>query len=361
MTIPEILQPETFAAAQQAQLESEIQVYPARAWYPSGVGHPCDRHLVWRWTRWDKGKPHEATLQSIFEEGRLHQPSVYKRLRKMGFDFVQESDRPRQWKIGNGAVISGRIDGKLTGYQGSKFVPALIMEIKSSAGHTWDALNTIEDVKRHASYYVRGYADQGNLYCLLEEVPAGVLIFKNKSTGLLKPIFYELDYESAERMLKRIERLQQAVQEQTDPPPISYEETVCGDCPFGALCYPPRAFGEGASMIEDPAFETLLEQREMRARQLAEMDGAQKEFSRLDGQVKAYLKRQGIAQAIAGEFEIEGKQREIKSYTVPARTDTLYTIRLIEFHALGPNAGSRKLTQKAQPPDASAGRVPEGA
>ena len=131
-------------------------------------------------------------------------------------------------------------------------------------------------MRRHATYYVRGYADQGTLYCLLEEVPAGVLIFKNKSTGLLKPIFYELDYESAERMLKRIERLQAfinfsasrgatlssrpdvvsatATELMVDPSPISYEEAVCGDCPFGALCYPPRAFGEGASIIEDPAF-----------------------------------------------------------------------------------------------------------
>jgi len=119
--VPEALTPAGFATVLQETLQKQIQMYPQRAWYPSNAAHPCDRFLVWRWTRWTEQTPHGWVLQSIFSEGNLHAPSIYRRLEEMGFQVIRESDRPTQWKVGNKAVISGRVDGRVTGFRGQKF------------------------------------------------------------------------------------------------------------------------------------------------------------------------------------------------------------------------------------------------
>ncbi len=317
------LTPEGFAAVLREQLEGEIQVYPARAWYPSSIGHPCDRFLVWNFTKWQEKARHGWVLQSIFDEGHLHQPAMYRRLEQMGFDIVRESDRPTQYTLRNGARISGRLDGKLRGFRGQRYQPLRVLEIKSASPHTWERLDSIEDIRQAPEHYIRNYADQGFIYSLLEDLPAGAIVLKNKLTGVPKVIPYEIDYARAGELLERVERLQPMVDRKEDPPPIPYDDRICGDCPFEKLCYPPKSYGDGVVVIEDAGLVEMLDERE-------QFKGARDRYEAADKAVKAKLKREGVRDAIAGPWHIEAKDRNVKGYTVEPRVDTVFSIERLE-------------------------------
>jgi hypothetical protein len=318
--------PDGFAQLLKRQLEEEITVYPARAWYPSSIGHPCDRYLVFNFTRWQDKKRHDYVLQAIFGEGNLHQPAIYQRLERMGFEIVRESDRPTQYKPAPGVVISGRPDGRVLGWRdpktgsGGRYAMPRILEIKTTQSYQFDRLNTIDDILGADQHYIRGYADQGYTYSFLENLPQGLIALKNKATGMLKVIPYELDFDRAEWLLQRVERLQPMVDKVIDPPPMPYDKDVCGRCAFLHLCYPPKDFGAGAQVLEDSQLVEDLAKREV-------LQPTKKEFEDVDKAIKAKLKQLGLktgATVMCGPFIIEVSERAVKSYTTKDRVDTLF-------------------------------------
>jgi hypothetical protein len=304
-------------------LESEIKIWPMRSFYPSVLGHPCDRHIVWRANRHDEQARYSVELQSIFDHGRDHQPLVYRRLEQLGFEVVRESDRPQQYRPSGpqGPVISGRPDGRVIGFRGTRYKPPYVLEAKSMSGYAFDGVATVDDLRHSPSHWTRSYYAQGQLYCFLEDVPHGIFVLISKQTGMLKLLPYELDYAYAEALLQRVERLGPMIVQGVDPEPIPYDSGVCGGCGFRGLCYPPRNFGEGASVLEDPALIEQLERRDA-------LQAGAKEYDKLDGAVKARLKDEGIKFALAGPFVIEGKQieKKIKAVEAHTRPETHYTI-----------------------------------
>lgn len=320
VTAADALTAEGFDRALRIVLDREVSIFPARSWYPSSLGHPCDRFLVWSWTRWQDKARHDAVLQSIFDEGREHQPLIYKRLEQMGFEIIREQDRPTQYKLAGGAVLSGRPDGRIASFKGVKYRPTPILEAKTMSSFQWDKTHTVEDLKGSPYPWTRSYYAQGQLYCFLENTPSGLFVLKNKTTGMLKCIPYELDLGFTESLLTRVERhLAPMVAQGIDPDPIPFEASVCGGCAFEGRCYPPRDFGPGTQILEDPA---LVEQLEARER----LKPAADEYGELDRTVKALLKRNGIKVAVAGPFQIALTERDVKAYTVPARTDLVFSI-----------------------------------
>lgn len=295
-----ILTAEGFEHRQRDVLEHDIKIFPARAFYPSSLGHPCDRFIVWNFTRWDKKAKHDAVLQSIFSEGRFHQPDIYARLEAMGFELVRESDRPVQYQVA-GAVISGRPDGRVIGFRGIRYKPPLVLEAKSMSDYQWQKTDTVEDLRESESPWTRSYFAQGQLYCFNDNLPRGVFILKNKATGMLKLIPFELDYEYAEALLQRVERLQPMIAAKVDPDPIPFTRSVCGGCGFANQCYPPKSFGEGAAYLDNPALVALLERRE-------QLGPTASEYAHADREAKATLKHEGIKFAIVGPFMVEGKE-----------------------------------------------------
>lgn len=295
--------PEGFDRLARQYLEADIEVWPARAFYPSQVAHPCDRFIVWRFTKWKDQLLHGPELESIFREGRLHQPDIYHRLEEMGFQVVREQDRPTQYEILNGrAVISGRPDGRIVAYRSTKYPkPGLVLEAKSMNGYQWDRIDTVADILHSDSHFTRSYYAQGQLYAFLEDATSGVFVLKSKATGMLKLLPFELDYDYAESILKRIERLQPMIERGVDPDPIPYDRGVCGGCGFRNRCYPARTFGDGVTYLDDPTLASKLTRRE-------QLEAGAREFGRLDDDVKETLKHQGIASAICGDFMIDGKQ-----------------------------------------------------
>lgn len=319
------LTPEGFEVLQLQTLEAQAQVYPMRSWWPSALGHPCDRFLVWRHTKTKLQRKHGPVLESIFHEGRsVHQPDIYARLEALGFKLIRESDRPQQYRIGR-AVLSGKADGRILAFRDERYRPSRLLECKSMSDYQWQKAKTVDDLRYAASPWTRGYYAQGVLSAFLEEVPFGVFVLKNKQTGLLKPIPYELDYAYAESLLKRIERLQPMVEQGVDPEPIDYDELCCGGCGFKSTCFPARDYGAGAKVLEDP---TLIEEIE----ELLELKPAHQDYERRWKALKGRFADAGLTigdAAIIGGFEIEAKGRAVGQVTIPPRVDTVYDIRRI--------------------------------
>lgn len=319
------LTPEGFEVLQFDTLGAQARVSPMRTWWPSALGHPCDRYLVWRHNRTKLERAPGPTLQSIFAEGRHHQPDIYRRLQEMGFVLTQESDRPQQWKHGR-AVLSGKADGRILGFRGERYRPPRLLECKSMTDYKWQKIRTVDDIRHDPSPWTRGYYAQGVLSCFLEEVPFGVFVLKNKQTGLLKPIPFELDYTYAENLLRRIERLQPLVDDDVDPEPIPYDEMVCGGCGFKATCYPARDYGAGAKVLEDPM---LLEEID----QVLELKAGHAEYEKRWKALKDRFAQAGIhpgETALAGsEYEIICEGRPVGKVEIAPRVDTIYKVRRV--------------------------------
>jgi CRISPR/Cas system-associated exonuclease Cas4 (RecB family) len=321
----QVLTPEGFSQEFSSLLEGEISIFAQRAWYLFDISHPCDRYKVWRSTMWEAQRKHEPVLEAIFGEGHLHQPHVYHRLEQMGFTVIRESDRSRQWKVGNGAVISGRVDGRISGYRGQKYVPTLLLEIKSCSSHTFDTLQTIDDVRKAREHYVRTYYDQCQVGMLLENVERALLVLKNKATGWIKTLgVFPLNYAHAESVIKRIERLQGMVTANVDPPPISYEPSICDRCGFSYLCWPPRDEREGAVVLTDSQLAEEIDQ-------WVELKPKHAEYEKLDKGLKAKIRTLVPAKGtgLVGEYVIQLTEKEVKAEAAPrpARTDTIVSIK----------------------------------
>jgi CRISPR/Cas system-associated exonuclease Cas4 (RecB family) len=306
-------------------LEGEISVFAQRAHYLFDISHPCDRYKVWRSTMWEAQRRHDPVLEAIFKEGHLHQPHVYQRLEQMGFSVVREQDRSKQWKVGSGAVISGRVDGRITAYRGTKYSPTLLLEIKSCSSHTFDTLQTMDDVRKAREHYVRTYYDQCQVGMLLENVERALLVLKNKATGWIKTLgVFPLDYAHAERVIQRIERLQGMITAQVDPPPIPYEPSICDRCGFNYLCWPVRDEKDGAVVLED---SQLAEDIDL----WMELRPKHAEYEKVDKGLKAKVKTLVPAKGtgLVGEYVIQLTEKEVKAETAPrpARTDTIVSIK----------------------------------
>lgn len=328
--LPDELTTAGFASLFAETLRKQIRIWPSRSWAPSQVGHPCDRYLVWRWTRAQDQLPHDPMLEAVFQEGNLHQPHVYARLEQMGFEVVRESDRPERWQPKPGIILSGRIDGRVTGFKGRRYPRPLVLEIKTIAPHAFDQLDTLQDLVEHRAYYVRGYYVQMQLYLLLDNTDMGLIVLKSKGSGALRALPVPLDLVVAEAALKRIERLHPFVKDEKDPPPIPYDAAVCGRCGFLPYCWPPRE-EEGMEVVDDGDLVDLLIEHERLKR-------LKYGFEDLDQQIKDRMKpiltKDGQRALIRGGA-IGDYLASLKIVTMPERTLKAGAQRRVSFERLG--------------------------
>lgn len=308
-----MLTPDLFDAALKESFEKEIKVYPARSNWPSTAGHPCDRYLVWRRTRWQEQAVHDAGLQSIFDEGREHQQKIIDRLTKMGFE-VTETDRPFEFE-----GYSGKIDGKIKSFKGERYDKPIPIEIKTCSPWVFARLKTEQDIITAKEHYIRGYQHQMTLYLLMNDAEEGAYIFKNKLTGWLKFIPAKIDWALADSLVKRSKAIDAMTANKLDPPAITYDDGICGRCGFLSLCYPPRDFGEGAELIVDQDFLDALSRHQ-------ELKPIKSEFEALDDMIGKRVK--GHALILAGDYVIEGKESPRKGFTTADTVMWRKTIRL---------------------------------
>lgn len=277
--------------------ERKIKQYPVNSNRASDLGIPCVRYHVLNRTRWQEKSLHDVGLQFVFDMGNEIEEIVLKELAEAHIKVI-EQQRSFEWKE---YQITGHIDGKILTDDNSVYP----MEIKSCSTFVFKAINSIHDLKNGKYGYLRKYPVQLNLYLLMDGKEKGVFLFKDKTSGQIKEIWMDVDYDLGEETLKRSEAINEHVKNGTMPEPIS-EEMWCQGCPFAHICLPEQIGKEVE--IDTGELEVLIDRME-------ELKPAKKEYEEIDEQVKQIV--EGKEKILAGNYFIIGKWIDKKIYNIP--------------------------------------------
>lgn len=289
-----------------AFVQSEIKVYPCNNLRASNIGHPCERYLYLLIKHWDKQVPHDEGLQNIFDLGNSLEEYTIQKLKDAGLEVVTPTQR--SWKVEN-PLITGREDIRIKDPDDGQLYPA---EIKGLSPYEWERLNTIEDFYSSKRHYVRAYPSQLLVYCWKFEKEKGFFILTNKLTGQLKTIEVPFDWERADALLKKGERVYAALADETGKtvPEGCGDITVCEQCQLRHICT--AAQDRPDTDIDDGELEELIDRR-------AELAQAKKQYDQLTDEIK------GMAGArekiLAGKYLVTTKLIHRKSYVSPERDE----------------------------------------
>ena len=306
--------------------QAKVKQWPVNANRASELGHECLRYLVLLRTRWQEKTLHDARLQMIFDMGRMVEDLVCQDLRDAGFTIV-EQQRPFSWAK---YQITGSIDLKLAielallqtdgippeiKAQLEQYPnPVIPTEIKSAAPHPFESINCVADMIRHKYHYMRKYPAQLTLYLIMDGKEVGLFLFKNKSTGEIKEIWMQLDYDFAESLVQKAELINKHVAEGTLPEPMEYNEDICGSCGFVHICMPDR-IGKEVEVTDDGELLGLVTR-------YMELKPGAKEFDEVNDRINELVK--GREKILVGDYFIEGKWIERASYDIPPEVKQQY-------------------------------------
>ena len=208
--------------------QSKIKLYPCNNLRASNVGHPCERYLYLSIKNWEDKKLHTETTQCIFDLGNQIEEYVIQTLKDAGFEVITPT--VRAWKVEK-PLITGREDLRIK-LEDGQFYP---VEVKGLAPQEWDKLNTVQDFLNSKRYYVRGYPAQLYIYMYQFGKEKGYFALCNKLTGEIKLIEVPFDYEYAEKILQKAEKIYKCL-EKNELPPSCDDISVCEYCDLAHVC-----------------------------------------------------------------------------------------------------------------------------
>ena len=305
------------AGAWRAYKEKRIKQSPQNNLRASSIGHTCERYHYHSIHDWKERPLHDAILQSIFDEGNLHETDTIRQLTEMGFGVV-ESQRAFQM---DKPLVTGSIDGILL-WEGRRFP----FDVKSVKDTIFQELESAEDMMFSKKHWHRQYPAQLQMYLLLTNQEVGCFILKNKTTGEIKPIWMQIDYDYTEQLLKRAERVYSALKAE-EPGPRVNDFDICTECPFKALCLPDLRAGPGVIVIEDAEIASLLDRR-------AEIEDTAKEFKEIDETVKEQAKARGKGDLVCGSWMIrvtEYNRKEKVALTWEEKISTFLKTQIVKI------------------------------
>lgn len=289
-------------------VSKEIRVGPYATNRASEIGHDCLRYLVYCRTEGEKRLLHDANLELIFQEGKLHEPAIEEKLRKAGYQIFEQQrsfhDPEHQ--------ITGHLDWKLG--DGGKMWPA---EAKSMSPHIFERVTTMDDVlqglREAREPWLRKYPAQITCYMALDKKSEGLFILKHKVSGRIVDRVVEFDEEYWESIKMKAEAINFHVDSKTLPGRLS-SSTLCVECAFRHLCMPEVDFGDEVEFVRE--LEPLLERRE-ELRQIKKQADWLKELSAIDDRIKEMVAERN--KVIAGRWRgtssvISVKERKAYSY-----------------------------------------------
>lgn len=260
----------------------------------------CLRRGVYERTRWQERELHDAKTQLVFDEGNLQEKAVFAAFADAGVDLIEQQSA-WEWK-----------EYQITGHLDCVYPEdgiAYPLEIKSMSPNIFSIINTITDFKKKP--WTRAYLAQITLYMLSKNIDKAIFILKNKSTGELKQITVDLDYELGEACIKTCEIINAHIVAGTLPEKIK-DIQVCKNCPFKLICCPEIKFGAELKISDDPLFAERLEKYLSLKEQSAECE-------------KLYniIRDEAKAQAVNGELNVL-----IGIYHLTGKTDARGAFRL---------------------------------
>jgi CRISPR/Cas system-associated exonuclease Cas4 (RecB family) len=269
---------------------SRIKQYPQNNLRASGIGHECDRYHYHSIKDWREKALHDPILQSIFDEGGLHETDVIKQLMDLGFQVVEQQ---RSFQI-DSPKITGHIDGIIR-WDGHDFP----FDVKSISGLDFDKIDSAEDLLYSKKEHQKAYIAQIQLYMLMTNNEYGCFILKNKQTGEIKPIWCQIDFVYCDNLLKRAERVYKALAD-NEPPKRVDNIDLCSKCSFAHICLPDLK-ATAISTIDDQELAATMERMD----QLKPMV---KEYEELEAQVDEIKNNVGAGDFICGDYLLKIKE-----------------------------------------------------
>jgi len=280
---------------------SKARNYPQHVNRASECGNPCERALVLARTRWEERALPDPVLMCIFAGGNMIEDMAIRELQDAGIEVI-EQQRSFTWPE---FELSGHIDAMLK-VDGQR-VP---LEIKSINPHDFHKINSVSDML-NGKPWQRKYPAQLMMYMMMSgESEQGVFYFKNKTTYEPKVIVCDLDYEYAEAVCQKLERVNQHVKDGTLPDQTDDIE-LCEKCNFLHICLP-EIKRDALEFTEDPEMEEKLERWNELKPLVAESKALDRQFKKAS---------EGQEKLIVGDFLITGKEVERKGYTIE---DSIY-------------------------------------
>lgn len=289
-------------------VKSEIKVYPCNNLRASNIGHPCERYLYLLIKHWDEQVPHDEGLQNIFDLGNSMEEYTIKKLKDAGLEVITPT--VRSWKVDN-PFITGREDIRIKDPDDGQLYPA---EIKGLSPFEWERLNSIDDFYASKRHYVRGYPAQLMVYCWKFEKEKGFFVLTNKLTGQIKIIEVPFDWERADALLKKGERVYKALE--TDVPPAACDDmTVCENCQMKHICTAQHTRTE--MDIDDGELEALINRKE-------ELAPAYRAYNEVNDEIKSCVGDR--EKVLAGQYVVTTKIINKKEFVVKARQEKRISI-----------------------------------
>ena len=280
--------------------------------YASEIGHPCLKFLVHARLDWDKRKQPDIVAEYRLEEGSEREWLVKKKLGDIGFELTLSQ---RYYHV-EPLRLRGKIDGIIPlprAVQGYREAPA---EIKSINPQWWESIKSIEDIRHHRKWWIRGYASQLNSYLFASDYPFGFFILDTFGKRP-KVIPMERDEELWAHDSARLQKVNEYCEQKKYPEPIPYDPSICGMCDFAHICQPLRAteFSEVSASEEEvlKEFLWLKEWHEKYEDMKKTLIGDRNKPGRFWG-----------INAVVGGFVIETKVQERTAYDIPAEIKAPY-------------------------------------
>lgn len=293
-------------------VQSEIVVYPCEHLRASNIGHPCERYLYLLIRHWEEQKPHDESLQNIFDLGNSIEEYTIKKLKDSGLEVITPTQR--SWRVEN-PLITGREDVRIKDPETGELFPA---EIKGLSPFEWEKLNCVEDFYKSRRHYVRAYPSQLLVYCWKFEKEKGFFVLTNKVTGEIKVIDVPFDWDRADQLLKKGERIYAALEDKTGKtiPDACDDVTVCENCSMRHLCT--AAINRTETAIDDGEIEEAIDRKN-------DLVAAYKEYGELTEKIKHMVGDR--EKVISGKYVITAKWIQKTAYTVSARQERRLTIK----------------------------------
>lgn len=288
--------------------QEKITVYPCRNLRASNIGHPCERYLYLLITRWEEQQPHDVGLQHIFDLGNTLETHTINNLKEAGYEVIT----PTQWSFQiEKPLITGREDLRIKDENG-ELIP---VEVKGISPFEFGKLNTVNDFLCSKKYYIRQYPAQLQIYMYHFNKLYGFFALTNKLTGETKMIRMDFDWDMADNLLRKAERIYKAIKEKKEPEAVE-DIAMCEGCRLSHICGLHRDIPADVE-LDDELDNLIIEKYALKTY----VD----KYKEVDTSIKSKVGER--EKVITGNYLLQRKCIQKKSYTVPARDEYRIQIR----------------------------------
>lgn len=291
------------ATAIDAVMTRRITVYPCHANRASAIGDDCLRRLVYERTSWREKKRHDVGLEYVFEVGRTLEWPVMNLIHEAGFETIRQQE-PFEYRSNGELLCNGHIDAILVDRDGNNFVA----EVKTMSPNMWEAVHCEADMRKKP--WTRRYPPQLHLYMFGLEIPNGMWILVNKSTGRIKQVNTSINIDLCESLLVRCETINRHVKDGTYPDrlePTPENADICRDCPFFHLCLPAINNGDLKLVIDADLAGEIDE--------MQSLEGLSKRYNELKERLERKFELTGTTRAAIGNWLFAKKRTWSASWT----------------------------------------------